>query len=78
MTQMYFTADGTFGSASEVDIKIYDTDRWTEEMLDAIDGCSDNERQALAEHFADGEHYLAVSELTVVCSKCGLTPQELN
>lgn len=78
MSKMYFTADGTFGSASEVDIKIFDTATWTPEMLDAIDSCSDSERQDLAEHFDNGEHRLVIKNLSAVCAVCELTTLQTN
>lgn len=78
MSKMYFTADGTFGSASEVDIKIFDTATWTTEMLDVIDNCSDNERQDLAEHFDNGVHTLVIKNLSAVCSVCELTTLQTN
>jgi len=81
MSKMYFTADGTFGSAEEeVDIIYVDTSDWTTEMSDEIEGCSDSERMWLASHFANGQHPLEVDETDGLakCKVCFFEPKHLN
>lgn len=77
--EMYFTADGTYGSASEADFIVVNTDGWSQEMLDEIDGASDSERMWLASHFANGSHPLEIDENgTPKCKQCFFEPKHLN
>ena len=79
MTQMYFTADGTYGSASEDEFVVIDINGWSDEMIDEIDGCSDSDRMWLAKHFAQGDHPLEVDENgTPKCKMCFFEPKHLN
>jgi hypothetical protein len=45
-SKTYFTSDGTFGDASE--LEIIDTTQWTDEDWDEIQNCSDSDRLSLA------------------------------
>ena len=77
--EMYFTADGTYGSASVADHLIVDVSTWSVEMMVAIDGASDNERMALASHFANGNHPMEIDEDgTPKCKMCFFEPRHLN
>lgn len=80
MSRMYFTADGTFGPAEDIeDFIVVDTDGWSQEMLDEIDGASDSERMWLASHFANGNHPLEVDEDgKAKCKQCFFEPKHLN
>ena len=80
MSKMYFTADGTYGSASDLDHLIIDTADWTDEMWEEVDGCSDSERMWVASHFASGYHPLEVDETDGLakCKQCFFEPKHLN
>jgi hypothetical protein len=80
MSRMYFTADGTFGAAEEVeDFIVVDTDGWSKEMWDEVEGASDSERMWLASHFANGQHPLEVDEDgKAKCKQCFFEPKHLN
>ena len=80
MSKMYFTADGTYGSANDdSDILIVETDGWSDEMFEEIDGTSDSDRMWLAKHFAIGSHPIEVDENgTPKCKMCFFEPRHLN
>jgi hypothetical protein len=81
MSKMYFTADGTYGSASDDDdFIVVDTNGWTDEMLEEVEGCSDSERMWVASHFANGDHPLEVDETDGLakCKVCFFEPKHLN
>jgi hypothetical protein len=46
--QVYFDADGCWGTADEGYFVVLDTTRWVQEDWDVIDSCRDGERMALA------------------------------
>ena len=78
MEKTYFTVDGTYGCANEgAEILILETDGWTPEMWEAIEGTSDNGRMFLASHFASGWHPMEVEDGTPKCRQCFLEPNQL-
>ncbi len=80
MSKMYFTADGTFGTAEDIeDFIVVETEDWTTEMWDEVEGASDSERMWLASHFANGQHPLEVDEDgKAKCKQCFFEPKHLN
>ncbi len=50
MSRKYFTADGSYGDAT--DMLVIDTDLFTQEDWDEIDNASDSERSDLAQQIA--------------------------
>ena len=80
MSKMYFTSDGTYGSAETVeDLILIETDGWSQEMWDEVEGTSDGNRMWLAQHFSIGSHPIEIDENgTPKCKQCFFEPQHLN
>lgn len=80
MSKTYFTSDGTYGSAETVeDLIIVETDGWSQEMWDEVEGTSDSNRLWLAQHFSIGKHPMEVDENgTPKCKMCFFEPRHLN